>query len=70
MMSSQLHIWYWDVRFFSGRSRKRNFLCGLSPAGKCCGYTHKIEEARAGATLERAAAQAEAQDFPDFATWN
>jgi hypothetical protein len=62
MMSSQLHIWYWDVRFFRPQ-QEEEFLVRVSPAGNVVGYTHKIEEARPGATLERAAAQAEAQNF-------
>ena len=62
MMSSQLHIWYWDVRFFRPQ-QEEEFFVRVSPAGNVVGYTHKIEEARPGATLERAAAQAEAQNF-------
>jgi membrane protease YdiL (CAAX protease family) len=62
MMSSELNIWYWDVRFFRPQ-QEEEFLVRVSPAGKVVGYTHKIEEARAGATLERTAAQAKAQDF-------
>ena len=62
MMSSQLHIWYWDVRFFRPQ-QEEEFFVRVSPAGNVVGYTHKIEEARLGATLERAAAQAEAQNF-------
>src|SRR4029077_2051187 len=33
------------------------------PAGNVVGYSHKIEEARAGASLERGTAQKSAQDF-------
>jgi membrane protease YdiL (CAAX protease family) len=62
MMSSQLHIWYWDVRFFRPQ-QEEEFFVRVSPAGNVVGYTHKIEEARAGATLDRAAAQASAQNF-------
>src|SRR5712671_468069 len=62
MMSSQLHIWYWDVRFFRPQ-QEEEFFVRVSPAGNVVGYTHKIEEARPGTTLERAAAQAEAQTF-------
>jgi len=62
MMSSQLHIWYWDVRFFRPQ-QEEEFYVRVSPAGNVVGYTRKIEEARAGATLDRAAAQASAQDF-------
>jgi len=62
MMSSQLHIWYWDVRFFRPQ-QEEEFFVRVSPAGNVVGYTHKIEEARPGATLERRAAQASAQNF-------
>jgi hypothetical protein len=62
MMSSQLHLWYWDVRFFRPQ-QEEEFFVRVSPAGNVVGYTHKIEEARSGATLERTAAQALAQDF-------
>src|SRR5258707_2426033 len=62
MMSTQLHIWYWDVRFFRPQ-QEEEFFVRVSPAGNVVGYTHKIEEARPGATLERAAAQGERQDF-------
>jgi len=62
MMSSQLHMWYWDVRFFRPQ-QEEEFFVRVSPAGNVVGYTHKIEEARAGAALDRAAAQAGAQNF-------
>jgi hypothetical protein len=62
LMSSQLHIWYWDVRFFRPQ-QEEEFFVRMSPAGNVVGYTHKIEEARAGAALDRAAAQAGAQNF-------
>jgi hypothetical protein len=62
MMSSELHVWYWDVRFFRPQ-QEEEFFVRVSPAGNVVGYTHKIEEARAGAALDRAAAQARAQNF-------
>ena len=62
MMSSQLNIWYWDVRFFRPQ-QEEEYRVRVSPAGNIVGYEHKIEEARAGATLDRAAAQSKAQDF-------
>jgi membrane protease YdiL (CAAX protease family) len=62
LMSSQLHIWYWDVRFFRPQ-QEEEFYVRVSPAGNVVGYTHKIEEARAGAAPARAAAQASAQKF-------
>jgi len=62
LMSSQLHLWYWDVRFFRPL-QEEEFFVRVSPAGQIVGYTHKIEEARPGATLDRAAAEATAQNF-------
>jgi membrane protease YdiL (CAAX protease family) len=62
LMSSQLHVWYWDVRFFRPQ-QEEEFYVRVSPAGRVVGYTHKIEEARPGATLERAVAQTDAQNF-------
>ena len=62
LMSSQLNIWYWDVRFFRPQ-QEEEFLVRISPAGNIVGYSHKIEEVRAGAALDRAAAQKNARDF-------
>ncbi|HXN52582.1 MAG TPA: CPBP family intramembrane glutamic endopeptidase [Candidatus Acidoferrum sp.] len=62
LMSSQLHVWYWDVRFFRPL-QEEEFYVRVSPAGNIVGYTHKIEEARPGATLDRATAQDRAQNF-------
>jgi len=62
LMSSELNIWYWDVRFFRPQ-QEEEFLVRISPAGNIVGYSHKMEEARAGAALDRAAAQKSAQDF-------
>jgi membrane protease YdiL (CAAX protease family) len=62
LMSSQLHLWYWDVRFFRPL-QEEEFYVRVSPAGQIVGYTHKIEETRPGASLDRAAAQAKAQNF-------
>ena len=62
MMSSELNIWYWNVRFFRPQ-QEEEFYVRVSPAGEIVGYEHKIEEARAGAALHRAAAEAAAQTF-------
>jgi len=50
------------VRFFRPQ-QEEEFYVRVSPAGNVVGYTHKIEEARPGAALDRAAAQADAQNF-------
>ncbi len=62
LMSSELNIWYWNVRFFRPK-QEEEFFVRVSPAGEIVGYEHKIEEARAGATLERAAAETAAREF-------
>ena len=62
LMSSELNIWFWDARFFKPL-QVEEFRVRVSPAGKIAGYDHKIEEARAGASLDRAAAQTAAQNY-------
>ena len=62
LMSSELNIWFWDVRFFKPQ-QEEEFRVRVSPAGKIAGYEHKIEESRAGASLDRATAQSAAQSF-------
>jgi Type II CAAX prenyl endopeptidase Rce1-like len=62
LMSSQLNIWYWDVRLFRPQ-QEEEFDVRVSPSGNIVGYEHKVEEARAGASLERTDAQARAQNF-------
>ncbi len=62
LMSSELNIWYWNVRFFRPK-QEEEFFVRVSPAGEIVGYEHKIEEARAGTTLDRAAAEAAAREF-------
>jgi membrane protease YdiL (CAAX protease family) len=62
LMSSELNIWFWDVRFFKPRQEEEFKVC-VSPAGQIVGYDHKIEESRAGPALDRATAQATAQGY-------
>jgi membrane protease YdiL (CAAX protease family) len=62
LMSSELNIWYWDVRFFKPQ-QEEEFHVRVSPAGQVVGYKHHVEEARPGATLERAKAQYAAENF-------
>jgi membrane protease YdiL (CAAX protease family) len=62
LMSSELNIWYWQVRFFKPQ-QEEEFEVRVSPAGQIVGYEHKIEEARAGASLDRATAQSAAQKY-------
>ena len=62
LMSSELNIWYWEVRFFRPL-QEEEFEVRVSPSGQVVGYDHKIEEARAGPSPERIAAQSAAQGF-------
>ncbi len=64
LMSSELNIWYWDVRFFKPQ-QEEEFHVRVSPAGQVVGYEHHVAESRAGATLDRAAAQVTAETFLD-----
>jgi Type II CAAX prenyl endopeptidase Rce1-like len=62
LMSSELNIWFWDVRFFKPQ-QEEEFRVRVNPAGQIAGYDHKIEESRAGASVDRAAAQTAAQNY-------
>ena len=62
LMSSVLNIWYWDARFFKPQ-QEEEFRVRVSPAGQVVGYMHVVPKSQAGATLNRAAAQATAQSF-------
>jgi len=62
LMSSELNIWFWDVRFFKPLQQEE-FRVHVSPAGKIVSYEHTIEESRAGASLDRAGAQSAAQNY-------
>src|SRR6266852_3372887 len=62
IMSSDLHVWFWNVRFFKPQ-QEEEFRVRVSPGGQIAGYHHKIEESRAGPSLERAAAQTAAQEY-------
>jgi membrane protease YdiL (CAAX protease family) len=62
LMSTELHIWYWKVRFFRPK-QEEEFRVRLSPAGQIVGYGHAIEEKRAGPELDRDAARARAESF-------
>lgn len=62
LMSSDLNIWFWDVRFFKPQ-QEEEFSVRVSPAGQIVGYAHVLPKSQAGASLERAAAQTIAQNF-------
>ena len=62
MMANQVHIWYWQTRFFRPL-QKEEFDVRIDPAGDIVGYHHELEEAAPGARLDRSAAQATAEAF-------
>jgi membrane protease YdiL (CAAX protease family) len=62
MMSSELNIWYWNVRFFKPQ-QEEEFHVSVSPAGNIVGYEHKVPEARLGPSLVRNDAEAMARNF-------
>ena len=62
LMSSDLHVWYWELRFFKPQ-QEEEFRVRVSPAGQIVGYEHKIEESRAGPSLERGAAETAAKNY-------
>ena len=62
LMSSELNIWYWHVRFFRPQ-QEEEFSVSVSPAGNIVGYEHKVPEARAGPSLGQGDAQSMAKTF-------
>jgi membrane protease YdiL (CAAX protease family) len=55
LMSSELSVWYWDVRFFRPQQQEEIRL-RVDPKGRIVGYEHVLAEAASGARLDRAAA--------------
>src|SRR5216684_9063949 len=62
LMLSDVHVWYWEVRFFKPQ-QEEEFRVRVSPAGQIVGYVHKIEESRAGPSLDSKTAQLIAGHF-------
>jgi membrane protease YdiL (CAAX protease family) len=62
LMSSEISVWYWDVRFFRPQ-QKEEFHVRISPAGKIVGYEHVLEESAPGLRLDRAEALERARKF-------
>jgi len=75
LMSSELNIWYWNVRFFRPL-QEEEFEVRINPAGKVVAFDHKIPEARASSSLDREQALAAADQFlqkklgSDLNHWN
>ena len=62
LMSTQVHTWYWSVRFFRPL-QPEEFGVDLDPAGEIVGYTHKVADEAQGARLDQSAARAKAEAF-------
>jgi membrane protease YdiL (CAAX protease family) len=62
MMANEVHIWYWQTRFFRPL-QKEEFDVDVDPAGGIVGYLHRLEETVPGEHLDRAAAQSVAESF-------
>ena len=62
LMSSQVHTWYWSVRFF-WPLQLEEFDVNLDPAGEIVGYEHRVADEAPGARLDQAAARAKAESF-------
>jgi membrane protease YdiL (CAAX protease family) len=62
LMSRQLNIWFWDVRFFKPQ-QEEEFRVRVSPAGIIVGYAHTVPKSMAGRELDRAEALSTAQNL-------
>ncbi len=74
LIAGPVVVWYWNVRFFRPQQQEE-FDVNVDPAGRVVGFSHTLEEARAGARLDREAALAIAEKFarsqyPDFASYD
>jgi len=62
LMSSEVSVWYWEVRFFRPR-QKEEIRVRVDPQGRVVGYEHILEEAAPGVRLDRAEAFRRAAQF-------
>ena len=62
LMSTELNIWFWDVRFFKPQ-QEEEYKVRVSPAGKVVAYRHKIKEDLGAKSLSREEALAAATEF-------
>ena len=63
LMSSEVNVWFWDVRFFKPL-QKEEFRVRVDPAGRIVGFEHMLEEAAPGARLERRRSPGPRPGFP------
>jgi membrane protease YdiL (CAAX protease family) len=62
LMSGELNIWYWDVRFFRPQ-QEEEYRVRVNPAGQVVGYQRTVEETRRGKSLSQDEAFASVQQF-------
>jgi hypothetical protein len=62
LMSTELHIWFWEVRFFRPE-QKEEYKVRISPAGQVVAYEHTVEETKIAKSLIRDAALSAAKQF-------
>ncbi len=62
LATSQINLWFWNVRFYRVL-QEEEYQIRVSPSGQIVGYTHKLPEAKAGATVQQADARFSAEDF-------
>jgi Type II CAAX prenyl endopeptidase Rce1-like len=62
LMSTEISVWYWDVRFFRPRQQEE-IRVRVDPKGRIVGYEHVLSEAAPGARLDRMPAFNLAEQF-------
>lgn len=62
LMSSEVNVWYWYVRFFRPR-QKEELRVRVDPKGGIVGYEHVLEEAAPSTRLDQSEAFARAEQF-------
>jgi membrane protease YdiL (CAAX protease family) len=62
LMSSEISVWYWEVRFFRP-GQKEEVRLRIDPSGRVVGYDHIVEESAPGARLDRTDALSRAEQF-------
>ena len=62
LMSSEITVWYWQVRFFRPR-QEEEIRVRVDPKGRIVGYNHILPEADSGGRLDRMSAFSLAGQF-------
>ena len=75
LMSGELHIWSWEVRFFRPE-QKEEFHVDVSPSGQIVAFSHTIDETKSAPSLTQEQALTDARQFlqqklgADLDNWN